>query len=101
MGKNINVDYKKLKNKASLIESKLYDADGMVALANKLKEEMDIISKIWVDKGHYEHLNAVVKEYTKLKEYIDILEKYRKFLYDASTEFEKARNESVGIANVK
>lgn len=93
----INTNYKKLKNKAQTIESKLYDAGGIISQSNVLKKEMDSLSKEWVDKNHYSHLNAISKEYSTLVEYARLLEKFRKLLTDASTEYEKARNESVNI----
>lgn len=94
----INADYKQLNNEAKKFESKLYDAGGIVEQANKLRIEMDTLSKLWVDKEHYSHLNAINKEYETLKEYVSLLDTFRMLLTDASTEYQNAKNESTNIA---
>lgn len=100
MAVKIETDYKKLLDKSQQIYSILYEPGGFMSNAKALKDEMDKLSKAWKTDGHYAQLNAINKEYSTLIEYINLLEKYRKILYDAGTEYKKAAKNNTEIAKV-
>lgn len=99
MGYNINGDYKKLKSRAASLEAKIYDAEGLVSLANQLKKEMDSVSKAYKNKEHYKSLNEISTKYnSSVVEFKKVLDQYKNLLYDAATEYEKARTDSMSAA---
>lgn len=93
----INTDYKKLINASEKLEALIYDANGLTSVSKNIKETMDTLSKAWKDKNHYEHLNAINERYEDLIDYGRTLEKYRKLLYDAGTEYKRVTDESKDI----
>lgn len=95
----VQVNYNELQTKQKKLYELVHGPNGLEACGNGIKTQMDILAKEWKDKGHYEHLNAITKEYEALRNYINMVEHYQILIREISTEYKTACSDSKTLAS--
>jgi len=96
---DINVNYGDLQKKSQKLYTCNHGDNGLAYIANNLQGQIDVIAKAWVDKNHYEQLNALEKECNTLRQYINIVERFQILLQTTADEYKATQEKNVGLAN--
>ena len=95
----IDANVKQLNDAAEKIYSSLYAKGCLMSVGNDIKTQMDNLSKVWKSKENFEHLNSLGKIFNEYRSFLELLECYRKIIYDAATEYDSAGRKAIDEAN--